>query len=570
MRHATALTIALLLAACTAARPSAAQDTPAKDEVPNAPSSSVERWRAMRFGMFIHWGPVSLQGTEIGWSRAGLRRGHRTGRGTQVPVEIYDNLYKQFNPTEFDAHEWVRIAQDAGMKYMVFTTKHHDGFCNFDTQLTDYKITSPESPYGKDIVRQIAEACHEAGLALGWYYSPPDWHHPDYRNGDRHARYIEYLHGQIRELLTNYGKVDIMWFDGLGGSAEDWNSKPLFRMIRQLQPDIIINNRAGLPGDHDTPEQRVGSFNRDRPWETCMTIGRQWAWKPNDQLKSVQQCIQTLLQVVGGDGNFLFNVGPMPDGRIEPRQVERLRAMGQWLEKYGDGVYGTRGGPYQPGRWGASTCKDNKIYLFIMRWPDDGPLTLPPIDQKILSWRTRSGGEAQVEQTDSQITVALDPQHRDEIATVIEWTVAGKAFDIEPVKVLTFSRSVAAGRPAKASNVYRRQPNYRADRAFDDDPTTRWATDAGTHEAWLEVDLQQPQLIGRFVIREAYAPRVQAFEIQAADDGQWRTIHQGTTIGEKATIDVPPVTARRIRLNITSATDGPTIWEFEVLPPSPK
>lgn len=401
----------------------------------HAPAESMAQWRQRRFGMFIHWGPVSLKGTEIGWSRAGQRRGHRTGHGTQIPVEVYDNLYKQFNPVKFNPDQWVQIAKDAGMKYMVFTTKHHDGFCNFDSKLTDYKITSLKSPYGKDIVGQLADACHRAHMPIGWYYSPPDWHHPDYRNGDRHARYIEYLHGQIRELLSDYGKIDIMWFDGLGGTADDWDAPRLLRTIRQLQPEIVINNRCGLPADHDTPEQRVGGFNRQRPWETCMTVCRQWAWKPNDLMKSRKQCLQTLLQVVGGDGNLLLNVGPMPDGRIEPRQVERLHQMGQWLAKYGDGVYGTRGGPWKPGRWGASTCRANKIYVYIMNWPAEGPLHLPPIPPPLMSWKTRSEGEAEVTQTDGGVTITLASPDRDDVATVIELTVGSKALDIKPVDV---------------------------------------------------------------------------------------------------------------------------------------
>ncbi|MFO7976346.1 MAG: alpha-L-fucosidase, partial [Candidatus Hydrogenedentota bacterium] len=276
-----------------------------------AAPEDMKWWREARFGLFIHWGPVSLKGTEIGWSRGGERRG-REGTG-EIPVEVYDNLYKEFNPTEFDADEWVTIAQQAGMKYLVFTTKHHDGFVNFDSKLTDYKITSPESPFGRDIVKELADACHKAGLGLGFYYSPPDWHHPDYRT-DNHAKYIEYLHGQLRELCTNYGQIDIIWFDGLGGTAEDWNSEPLFKMIRELQPHVLINNRAGLPGDFDTPEQRVGKFQNDRPWESCITICRQWAWKPDDAMKSFEECIRTLVRCAGGDGNLLFNVGPMPSG----------------------------------------------------------------------------------------------------------------------------------------------------------------------------------------------------------------------------------------------------------------
>lgn len=532
-----------------------------------APAESVQKWREMRFGLFIHWGPVSLEGTEIGWSRAGERRGHRTGRGTQIPVEIYDNLYKQFNPTQFNADHWMQVARDAGMTYMVFTTKHHDGFSNFDSELTDYKITSPESPYGKDIVGQLADACHDAGLALGWYYSPPDWYHPDYRNGDDHARYIEYLHGQVRELLSNYGKVDIMWFDGLGGQSEDWDAPPLFRMIRQLQPQIVINNRCGLPGDHDTPEQRIGGFNRERPWETCMTICRQWAWKPDDQMKSLKECIQTLLQVAGGDGNLLFNVGPMPDGRIEPRQVERLREMGQWLAEFGDGVYDTRGGPFMPGRWGASTCRGNTICLFIMNWPVEGPLQLPSIDQRIVSVRTRSGGEADVQQTGEGIAVWLNETDRDETATVIELTVEGEAFDIEPVGVITHSASLAFGKPVTASNVYQRQQEYGPEMALDDNHDTRWATDSGTHEAWLEVDLGQPVTIGRVMIDEAYEGRIRRFELQYLNGEKWNTAVTGTTVGRQFTREFQPVTTRHVRLHILDATEGPTIWEFQLLAP---
>ena len=165
---------------------------------PGAPAAAIERWKDLRFGMFVHWGPVSIVGTEISWSRAGERRGRHDAHTRNVPVEVYDNLYRIFNPVKFNPDQWVQLAKDAGMKYLVFTTKHHDGFCEFDSKLTDYKITSPRSPYGKDIVRQIADACHRGGIEWGVYYSQPDWHHPDYRNGAAHTKYIEYLHGQVR------------------------------------------------------------------------------------------------------------------------------------------------------------------------------------------------------------------------------------------------------------------------------------------------------------------------------------------------------------------------------------
>ncbi|MFH1715780.1 MAG: alpha-L-fucosidase, partial [Planctomycetota bacterium] len=361
----------------------------------NAGEQDIQAWREMKFGLFIHWGPVSLKGTEIGWSRGGERRGRKDKSTGLIPVEIYDNLYKQFNPVKFNADEWVQVAKDAGMKYMVFTSKHHDGFSMFDSKLTDYKITN--SPFKRDVVKELADACHKGGLKLGYYYSPVDWYHPDYRT-QNHSRYISFMHGQLREICSNYGKIDIIWFDGLGGKTEDWDSENLFKMIRQLQPHVIINNRAGLPADHDTPEQRIGRFQYDRPWETCMTICRQWAWKPDDQMKSLEECIQTLVKVVGGDGNLLFNVGPMPDGRIQPRQVERLSEMGDWLNKYGQSIYAVRGGPFNPGAWGASTHKGNTIYVHVLKWPD-GSMVLPPIPKKIIASSVLTGGSVTVRQT---------------------------------------------------------------------------------------------------------------------------------------------------------------------------
>ena len=390
----------------------------------NAPAKDIQAWRQLKFGLFIHWGPVSLKGTEIGWSRKGPRRG-RSGTG-QIPMEVYDNLYKKFNPVKFDAKEWVEIAKDAGMKYMVFTTKHHDGFCNFDTKLTDYKITNPDSPYGKDVVKQLADACHQGGLKWGIYYSPPDWHHPDYRNGPNHAKYIKYLHGQLRELLTGYGQVSMIFFDGLGGRPADWDAHNLVKMCRRLQPHVIINNRGGLPGDNDTPEQRIGKMQTGRPWETCMTICHQWAWKPNDRMKSLAQCIQTLVRVVGGDGNFLFNVGPMPDGRIEPRQVERLKEMGRWLKKYGESIYGTRGGPFPPGAWGASTYKGNTIYVHVLN-PALDTVTLPAIQKKIIASSVLTGGTVKVEQTDQAIKVSVPKADRQQIDTIVVLKLDGPA-----------------------------------------------------------------------------------------------------------------------------------------------
>jgi len=521
------------------------------------PVAHMTWWREARFGLFIHWGPVSLKGTEIGWSRGGERRG--TGGTGDIPLEVYDNLYREFNPVEFDAREWVQIALNAGMTYLVFTSKHHDGFCMFDSALTEYKITN--SPFQRDVVRELADACHEAGLKVGWYYSPPDWHHPDYRTAN-HARYIEYLHGQLRELCTNYGKIDILWFDGLGGTAEDWDAEKLVTMIRELQPGIVINDRAGLPEDHATPEQRVGAFNRNRRWETCMTICNQWAWKPDDTMKTLDKCIDVLVRTAGGDGNLLFNVGPMPDGRIEPRQVDRLAEMGAWLGQFGETIYGTRGGPYMPSAWGASTCKNSRVYLHVLDWNQvkDGRIELPPLPRAIIRHELLTGGAVKLENTPEALILHFDASARVEPDTILALEVEGNAEDLSPIPLPT---EIVQGNFA-ASNVYESMDMYSPAMAFDGNPETRWATDSGTHQSWLQIRFNEPRKISQILVSEACGDRIQKFELQQSDDGKhWTTFYTGEKLGMNGRARFEAITTSGVRLKILEATEGPTLWEVQ-------
>ena len=547
-----------------------AQATPADDaQKPwlKAKPERVAGWQSLRYGMFIHWGPVSLRGTEIGWSRGGERRGTGGEKG-EVPVEEYDTLYTKFNPTEFNPDEWVRIAKEAGMRYMVLTTRHHDGFSLFETKYSDYGIMSPKSPYRKDIVRMYVDACRRANMPVGFYYSQPDWHHPDYRT-ENHAKYLEYLHGQVRELMSNYGKIDMLWFDGLGGTEKDWDAEKLFKMIRELQPDIIINDRCGLPADHDTPEQRIGGFNRTRPWETCMTICQQWSFKPNDQMKSLEECLRTLLRTSGGDGNLLFNVGPMPDGRIEPRQVERLLEEGKWLKQYGESVYGTHGGPFKPGKWGASTYKENRIFVQVFEWPAEGPLVLPAIPKKIKSATLFGGAAVKMEQTADAVRLEVPKAERKPVTTTLVLELDGPAGEIEPLAVRTGGPSLAQGKPATASNVFEGKKNeYGPQMAFDGDEETRWATDNGTSQAWIEVDLGKECPVGRAVVNEEYGNRVGQYEFQYKVGDSWKTIVSGTKLGKKAELKFDPVQGRWFRLQIQKASEGPTISEIALLPPA--
>jgi alpha-L-fucosidase len=537
-------------------------------------------WRAARFGMFIHWGPVSLKGTEIGWSR-----------GAQVPAEEYDHLFERFNPTAFDADQWVRTAKAAGMKYIVITSKHHDGFCLWDSRYTDYDIAA--TPFKRDVLEELSDACRRHGVRFCVYYSICDWWHPDYPTGSpggkrskpspNMPRYFEYLKNQVREIIENYGPLGIVWFDGQW--EKPWtleHGDELETFLRKLQPDVIINNRVGKaranlsgtskqnvgnPGDYDTPEQRIGAFDRARPWETCMTICRQWAWKPDDQMKSLEQCLQSLVRVAGGDGNFLFNIGPMPDGRIEPRQAERLREMGAWLETHGESIYGTRGGPFKPGPHGASTCNGNRVYLHVFDWPEGGDaVRLPPIPARVTRAAVLDGGAARFTQTPEGIEVAVSPGDREETNTVVMLELDVPALSIEPVAWRIPSNSLAFGKSATASNTFRNLPEYAAERAFDDDEQTRWATDWGTKQAWLEVDLGALTKISRIRIDEAveFGERIRRFQLEYQAGDAWRVAVRGTTVGRDYSTSFPPVTARHVRLNILEATEGPTIRELQL------
>lgn len=552
-RRVMVLALSALIFTTLTARIVCAADDPNRSiiETPAQYQARIQWWRDARFGLFMHWGPVSLMGTEIGWSRGGERRGLGPN-GTQIPVEVYDNLYKRFNPSKFNADEWVAIAKAAGMKYMILTSRHHDGFSMFDTKASDYKITSPDSPFGRDIVKELADACHRAGFKFGVYYSQPNWQNADAYT-ERHDKYKQFLKQQVRELLTNYGVIDILWYDGLMGTAEDYDSLALNKMARQLQPNILINNRNRLPEDFDTPEQTIGVFQNKRPWESCMTICNQWAWMPNDTMKSLEQCLQTLIRCAGGDGNLLFNVGPMPTGEIEPRQVDRLKQMGDWLAIYGKTIYGTRGGPIKPGIWGASTFKGNTVYLHLFNWSETG-VVLPPITRHIRTAKLLLGGKARVRQTAKGVTVWVDPKDRDAIDTVVELKLDGNAASITPV-------GLPSGIKATASNVYANQEDYTADKAFDGSPGSRWATDGGVKRAWIERQFDKPVLVSGVSIGEAI-DRIQSFLIQVPQAGKWVTVYRGGTVGPSFITTFPAVRTDRVRMVIMNATDGPTIYEI--------
>jgi alpha-L-fucosidase len=431
VRTRTILFVPLIVVTAALAQ---AQSPPAKEghaaEVQQAREARVAWWRDARFGMFIHWGPVSLKGTEISWSRANSNP--QCPNNGEIPVAVYDNLYKEFNPAKFNAKEWVAIARAAGMKYMVLTAKHCDGFLLWDSKVDDYNIM--HTPFKRDVCAELAQAAREQGIKIGWYFSPMDWRDPDCRNA-KNAEFVKRMQAELEELLTNYGKIDILWFDTDGKPAL-WDQETTYRLVRRLQPGIVIDDRLDKPGgsgligpwaDFYTPEQEIGGFDNQRPWESCMTLSRrnQWAWGgSNDGVKTFAECLNMLIRCAGGDGNLLLNVGPMPTGEIAPEQVGRLKEMGAWLAKYGASIYGTRGGPFKPGPWGAATQKGNSVYLHILD-PKRDTVTLPAIKKKIVGSRVLTGGSVSVRQTDQAIEISVPKADRQEFDTIVVLTLEG-------------------------------------------------------------------------------------------------------------------------------------------------
>lgn len=528
-------------------------------EITPLSQEAIKNWRDARFGMFIHWGPVSLKGTEIGWSR-----------GNQVPVEVYDNLYKEFNPTKFNADEWVAIAKAAGMKYLVLTTKHHDGFCLWDSKETDYDIMS--TPFKRDVVKELSEACKKGGIAFGTYYSTCDWHHPDFpltspggktaRETHNLDRYTDYLKAQTRELLA-YGPLFTLWYD-VPQKFDPVRGAGVINMARAIQPDIVINNRTGHPGDYETPEQRVGGFNVDRPWETCMTICNQWAWKPNDKMKSLEECLHTLLRTNGGDGNLLFNVGPQPDGLIEARQVERLKEMGAWLKLHGETVYGTRGGPWKPTANLVSTRKGNKIFLHLLKKSAE-PVEIAALPVAVKSAKIFNGAAVSTRISDGKLVLQVPANAWQAIDTIVELTIDGDAMDIAPLHAIPGDG--IPGAKASASAVYNGQSEFDAAKAIDGDPDTRWASPEGKQPAWFQIDLPQETSISSVEIDEAEAQhgsRVNSYEILAKSGSKWKVVHQGKELGEHFHADFPAVKSSAVRIDFKSTSNGPTISEIRL------
>lgn len=412
-------------------------------------------WREARFGLFIHWGLYAIPAGEWGGQ---TNYGEWIRSNAQIPLTTYDKFLQQFNPVKFNAEEWVLMAKNAGMKYIVITSKHHDGFALYDSKVSDFDVMS--TPFKRDILKELAAACKKHNMTFCFYHSIMDWHHPDYLprrlwEKDRPVananfeKYVQYMKEQLKELLTGYGPIGVLWFDGeWEGTWTHEHGKDLYEFVRRQQPSIIVNNRVdkgregmegqtkagGYTGDFGTPEQEIPATGiPGTDWESCMTMNNNWGYNKNDNnWKTSEDLIQKLIDIASKGGNFLLNVGPTSEGLFPQASVERLKDMGDWMKLNSESIYATEASPFKTQPWGRVTQKtingNTRLYLHIFDWPQSNQIILPGLGSELQEARAMAGNaKLKHSRKDNDVAIDLAGVSKQKFATVIAVDLKGKA-----------------------------------------------------------------------------------------------------------------------------------------------
>jgi alpha-L-fucosidase len=457
--HSRVVTWSLVLSLGLSVSSATAEQT-WKNETAAQREQRMEWWRDARFGMFIHWGLYAIPaGTWDGRQIGGI--GEWIMDRANIPVEQYEQLAGQFNPEKFDAGQWVSIAKDAGMKYLVITSKHHDGFCLFDTAATSYDVVDA-TPYGKDLLKPLSDECRKQGLKFCVYYSIMDWHHPaQYRGSEQRynptkihqeqkAEYMAFMKQQLRELLDSCDP-EVLWFDGEWPAwYTEEDGREIYAYLRKLKPEIIVNNRVGkgrkgmeglskgdqeYVGDFGTPEQQIPATGLPGvDWESCMTMNDTWGYKSyDDNWKSTETLIRNLIDIASKGGNYLLNVGPTAEGLIPPQSVERLRGIGRWMQVNGASIYGTQASPFASTPWGRCTRKatadGTNLYLHVFQWPADRKLPVPGLQNRVQRAYLLADDDKQdlaVDASDQGVMVQLPASAPDPVCSVVVLETAGE------------------------------------------------------------------------------------------------------------------------------------------------
>lgn len=526
----------------------------------------MQWWKDAKFGMFIHWGIYSVPSGKWGDNTT---YGEWIMHSAKIPRAEYAALAQKFNPTKFNADEWVKLAKDAGQKYIVITSKHHDGFAMYGTKTDGYNIVDA-TPFKRDILKELAEACRKQGMKLGFYYSQAqDWYHPGgavsgnkewdpIHSGDMNKYIDEVAIPQVKEILSNYGDVAVLWWDTPMNMTKEMSQK--LADIAKQYPNLITNNRlgAGMGGDLETPEQFIPATGfPGRNWEVCMTMNGHWGYNAyDDRWKSTSELLQKLIDIVSKGGNFLLNVGPNQYGIIPEVCQQSLREMGDWLKLNGESIYGTAASPFHYLSWGRATMKGQKIYLHIFDWPKDKKISLP-FSNKITKAYLLADKEnsLKVIAGADKSTIQLPSYAPDKIASVLVVEFQGKPM-INPIP--------SSGASITTSNPFDNKQSLNA--LNDGDPISLWRAAKTEKQAVIDMDLKKPTRIKCLSLVEPWHPWsgiAQKISLTYFDGKDWKeALPSFNTSGTGTTLSFDAVLAQKFRLTIQNEKEAPALNEF--------
>jgi len=532
--------------------------------ISNQNDLKMQWWKDAKFGMFIHWGIYSVPSGI--WDDK-TTYGEWIMHSAKIPRAEYAALAEKFNPTMFNAEDWVKLAKDAGQKYIIITSKHHDGFAMFGSKASEYNIVDA-TPFKRDILKELAEACRKHNIKLGFYYSQAqDWYHPggavsgnvewdETHKGDMNKYVEEIAIPQVKEILSNYGDVAVLWWDTPTNMTKEMATR--LAELTKPYPNLITNNRlgAGMGGDLETPEQFVPATGfPGRNWEVCMTMNGHWGYNAyDDRWKSTEDLLRKLIDIVSKGGNFLLNVGPNQYGIIPEVCQQNLREIGGWLHLNGEAVYGTKASPFPFLSWGRATLKGQKLYLHVFDWPENNRLTVP-FSNKITKAYLLADAETvlKVQQGTDNSILHLPSYAPDKVASVV-----AVEFEGNPVvlPVPSYGAKVTASSTAEGIN---------SSLVSDGDPKNVWRAEVGENKATLEIELKEPASVQCLSMVEPWHPWdgiKQNVELYYLDDNDWKPVLKIQTEGTGFTQTFHAVTAKKFKVNIQNEKQSPAVNEL--------